>query len=249
MAVTTQIQWTDHTMNFWKGCTKVSPACQFCYIRMDLGRAGVEPFGGPIRTKAATWDKAFDWDIHAGSNGVRRRTFTCSLSDFFHPGADAWRPEAWQVIRSCPNLDWQILTKRPERIAEHLPPDWDDGYDNVWLGVTVENSEYRSRLRHLLAVPAKVRFVSAEPLFEPIDFSPYLPQLDWIIVGCERAAAEDRRPMDLDWVRDIRDQCSRYDVAFFLKQYYDGSTLAKQGLLDGTIQQNFPRSPAPCHPR
>jgi protein gp37 len=153
---------------------------------------------------------------------VRRRVFTCSLSDFFHPGADAWRPEAWDIIRDCRQLDWLILTKRPELILDRLPPDWGDGYPNVWLGVTVGHSSSMDRVPLLKAVPAKIRFISAEPLLEQLNFRPYLDgSIHWIITGCEQAAVGKRRLMDLEWVRDIDQQCRDADVAHYFKQYYN----------------------------
>ena len=93
-----------------------------------------------------------------------RLVFTCSWSDWFHPAADAWRAEAWEVIRDTPRHTYQILTKRPELIAERLPPDWGDGYPNVWLGVSVENAAYTWRADVLRGIPAALRFISAEPL-------------------------------------------------------------------------------------
>ena len=175
---------------------------------------------------------------------MHQRVFTCSMSDFFHPGADDWRAEAWDVIKSCDQLDWLILTKRPGLITDRLPADWGDGYQNVWLGVTVETSDYLSRIDLLSAIPAAIRFVSAEPLLEQIDFRPYLPKIDWIITGCEQAGKDDRRPMDLDWVRIIQEDCEAAGVPHFFKQYYAGSELRKNGILDGFHRQEWPRSAA-----
>ena len=118
MAENSGIGWTDHTMNFWWGCHKVSEECLFCYIDAFMRWQGKQPFRGPIRTSNSNWKKPWTWDRKAGRTSLRFRVFTCSMSDFFHPGADAWRAEAWQVIRQCPNLDWLILTKRPELIPD-----------------------------------------------------------------------------------------------------------------------------------
>ena len=117
MAENTGISWADHTMNFWWGCIKVSIECMYCYINGIMRRAGREPFNGPIRT--VDWSKPHKWNRKAEQTGERPRIFTCSMSDFFHADADQWRDEAWEVIRSCPNLDWLVLTKRPERILDH----------------------------------------------------------------------------------------------------------------------------------
>ena len=241
MGKNTLIGWADHTMNFWQGCEKVSRECLHCYIRRTMKRANKnrDPFAGPMRTK--DWSKPRKWDEQAAADGVRRRVFTCSLSDFFHRKADKWRDEAWDVVRACQHLDWMILTKRPQLIKKRLPSDWgDDGYQNVWLGATVGVKKSLARLPYLLDVPAQVRFVSVEPLIEPIDFTPYLPQLDWLIVGCESAHRDKRAPMNLDWVRDIRDQCAAFGVPLFFKQYYVGNQIITDGMLDGVVYQEFP---------
>ena len=129
MGEKTGIGWTHHTFNPWMGCNKVSEECKFCYIGQNIRRQGKEPFEGPFRTK--DWSKPQSWNRKAEKDGVRRRVFTCSLSDFFHDGADEWRPEAWRVFQSCPHLDWLILTKRPELIADRLPPDWGGGTESM----------------------------------------------------------------------------------------------------------------------
>jgi protein gp37 len=240
MAENTKIGWAHHTMNFWWGCVKVSIECMLCYIGPIMKRAGQEPFHGPMRTK--NWSEPAKWDRHAGQAGIRQRVFTCSMSDFFHEGADAWRPEAWQVIRSCPNLDWLILTKRPELAKERLPADWGQGYPNVWLGVTCGRADSLWRLDHLQQIPARLKFVSAEPLLGPIDFRPHLAWLDWVITGCERAAKEKRRAMDIVWVRDIDRQCQEFGRSHFFKQAY----VNEQGVpdeephLDGRVVQQVP---------
>ena len=236
-----KIGWTHHTFNPWWGCNKVSEACKHCYIGPVMKRSGNEPFNGPMRTKEATWKKPFKWDRKAQEEGKRFRIFTCSMSDFFHEGADAWRDEAWDVIRSCTNLDWLVLTKRPELIRDRLPMDWGCGYRNVWLGVTVESQEQMRRVDLLTDVQAAVRFVSAEPLLGPIEFgAERLRDLDWVITGCENAGKDKRRIMDPDWVRSIRDQCDSSGVKLFHKQYYVGNQLAYDGLVDGVKRPDIP---------
>ena len=240
MAEHSGIGWTDHTQNFWWGCEKVSEECKFCYIDSIMRRGGYEPFNGPLRTK--NWENPFRWNRRAEELGVRARVFTCSMSDFFHEGADAWRPEAWEIIAACSHLDWLILTKRPELIQERLPEDWSDGYPNVWLGVTAGTRKTLKRIDILRGIPAAVRFVSAEPLLERIDLRSYLADLNWVITGCERAKKGQRRLMDLDWVRDIDDQCQSFGVAHFFKQYYhdDSGVPREDGILDGVARQSFP---------
>jgi len=239
MAENSKIGWTDHTMNFWWGCNKVSAECHRCYIGPIMQRAGRVPFNGPMRT--VNWKAPFKWERRAQETGQRYRIFTCSMSDFFHPGADQWRPEAWDVIRVCPNLDWLILTKRPEHIPDRLPSDWGDGYPNVWLGVTCGVRSSLSRLPLLQQIPAHIRFVSAEPLLERINFRPYLDgRLHWLITGCEQAGKGKRRLMYLNWVRDIDRQCREAGIAHFFKQRYDGTQIVFDGLLDGVVRQEWP---------
>lgn len=239
MAENSKIGWTDHTMNFWQGCNKVSEECRFCYIGPTMKRAGREPFKGPVRT--VDWSKPAKWERQANKAGRRFRVFTCSLSDFFHKGADRWRPKAWEVIKSCPHLDWLVLTKRPQAIRQRLPADWGDGYPNVWLGVTCGARKSLKWIPLIQKIPAAVRFVSAEPLLERMDFRPYLDgSIHWIITGCERAAKQKRRHMDIDWVRDIQRQCQEAGIAHFFKQRYDGTQIVYDGLLDGKVCQEFP---------
>jgi len=226
-------------MNFWWGCNKVSAECTHCYIDGLMRFAGRIPFNGPMRT--VNWSNPHRWERQAVQQGCRFRIFTCSMSDFFHDGADEWRPEAWEVIRQCPNLDWLILTKRPELIVDRLPADWGDGYPNVWLGVTCGMATSLYRLDILKDIPARLRWVSAEPLLGPIDFRPYLDgSFQWIITGCEQAGVGKRRAMNLDWVRDIDQQCRVAGIAHFFKQRYESTKIVHDGLLDGEVRQAWP---------
>lgn len=240
------IGWTDHTQNFWCGCTKVSPGCEHCYMGNVLRRAGREPFDGP--EQSGTWRAPFKWDRQAAQSRRRARVFSCSLSDFFHAGADEWRDEAWEVIRECGNLDWMLLTKRPELIADRLPADWGSGYPNVWLGVSVERQDYVRRLDLVLEIPAIVHWVSAEPLLGQLNLRPYFPRgLSWVITGCEQAHKEKRRRMDWNWVRDLEEQSRTAGAAFFFKQYYVGNQIVTDGLLDGRVCQEWPLPKRPLN--
>ncbi len=237
-----KIAWTHHTMNFWWGCNRVSEECRFCYIGPFMRWTGNEPFRGPRITGTISWKKPASWQRKAEKLNTRYRVFTCSMSDFFHEGADEWRPEAWDIIRDCNRLDWLILTKRPELIRDRLPADWGkDGYPNVWLGVSCGIESSLERIDLLKQIPARSRFISAEPLLGPLDFSSYLDgSIDWIITGCENAGKDNRRPMNLDWVRDIDQQCRDAGVAHFYKQYYVGNQLQYDGVIDGEVRQEFP---------
>ncbi|MFO0840969.1 MAG: DUF5131 family protein [Gemmataceae bacterium] len=245
MAKNSKIGWTHHSWNPHWGCHKVTPECDHCYIEAIMRRGGYEPFGGPMKTK--TWSQPFAWDRAARTLCERHRVFTCSMSDFFHQGADEWRADAWKVIKACENLDWLILTKRPHLVADRLPADWGEGYENVWLGVTVGCSQSLYRLPILKEIPAKVKFVSAEPLLERMDFREHLGWIDWVITGCERAAKGDRRAMEMDWVRDIDQQCESAGKAHYFKQAYptddkgrEYGVPCEEPKLDGKLVQEFP---------
>lgn len=187
-----------------------------------------------VRTK--TWNDPLHWQRHAEREGKREFVFTCSWSDWFHEEADPWRDEAWRLIRRCPNLIFQILTKRPERIADHLPEDWENGYRNVWLGVSIETNEYVRRADILRTIPAEIRFVSAEPLLGPLpDLE--LGGIDWLIVGGE--SGPGFRPMEHDWARDLRDRALAQQVAFFFKQSSAPRTEMRTDL-DGRLWREFP---------
>jgi protein gp37 len=139
--------------------------------------------------------------------------------DFFDVRVPAeWRDEAWTVIGACRNLDWLILSKRPQNVSKMLPANWGEGWPNVWLGTTTENQkEADRRLPVLLRIPAAAHFCSAEPLLDQIDLRPYLAAgFDWVIAGGESGAGA--RPMNLDWAPALRDQCREADAAFFMKQ-------------------------------
>jgi len=169
-----------------------------------------------------------------------RLVFTCSWSDWFIENADEWRDEAWEVIRRTPQHAYQILTKRPERIARHLPAGWSDGWQNVWLGVSIESQEYIDRMDLLCEIPAQVRFVSAEPLLGPLDLGDLLG-IDWVITGGE--SGPKARPMEVEWARSVRDQCVRQGVAFFHKQNGGAKKIAGAWggrLLDGRTWDDMP---------
>jgi protein gp37 len=214
------IQWTGNTVNFWTGCKKVSLGCKYCYLYRIVAKNGGD--GSTIRRVSnATFYQSLYWEQPTV-------IFTCSMSDFFLPEADAWREDAWDVIRKTPQHTWQILTKRPERIAKCLPPDWGDGWDNVWLGVSVENQEYFKRVGILSKIPAKIRFISAEPLLEEIDFlaeidgERVIDSFQWVIIGGESGNSYGPygyRPSEISWYeKAINDLKQNTSVAVFNKQ-------------------------------
>lgn len=251
MADKTSIEWCDSTLNPWVGCTKVSAACDHCYAEGWAKRSGMVEWGNAPRRRTKTWNNPLKWqrdaDAFEAEHGRRRRVFCASLADVFdNQVPPEWRADLWDLIRQCDRLDWLLLTKRPQNIRKMLPPDWGDGWAHVWLGTTAEDqTEAVRRIPHLLAAPAAIRFLSAEPLLGPIDFRPFGlgvhhhpdndpsdhavqavvraarrlvggPQLDWIIVGGE--SGPQHRPMQPEWARSIRDQCEAAGVPFFMKQ-------------------------------
>ena len=244
MGVDSKIEWTDSTWNPWQGCTKVSPACTNCYMFRDLARWGKD---GSIVVRSA--DQTFYLPRRMKRDKTPaipsgHKVFTCSLSDWFHETADPWRPEAWEMVRDRSDLIFQIVTKRTERIMDHLPDDWGDhGYSNVWLIATAETQEWaETRWAHLEQIPAAVRGLSCEPLLGSIYFDDVcrhgiLP--DWIVVGGE--SGPKSREMELEDARLIRNWCTRNKVAFYFKQWgekliesqlpkTDESRLGKNGL-------------------
>ena len=210
----TGIQWTDHTWNPWQGCAKVSPGCDNCYMFRDMARYGKNP-DSVVRSSAATFNKPLRWNREAEAAGVRRRVFLASWSDFFIKDADEWRSGAWDIIRRCPSLDFQILTKRHGRIADALPADWGPGFDNVWLGVSAENREWWDRRVSVLrSIPAHVRFVSYEPAIGSIAGAD-ATGIHWVIIGGESAPG---REFHTDWAGEAIEVCREYGAAPFVKQ-------------------------------
>jgi len=245
MSQHTYISWTDHTWNPWWGCTKVSPACQNCYAETHAWRFENLAWGAGITRRLSSdrvWRQPESWDRAAYSSLRRRRVFCMSMGDFFDSEVPPeWRERAWNVIRQCNDLDWQILTKRPESIVSMLPPDWGNGWDHVWMGTTVEDqTRADERVPILLDVPAKIRFLSCEPLLGPVTI-PRIAELNWIIVGGE--SGPRYRPMDPDWARSLRDQCVNTGVAFHFKQWGTNRSVLAGRLLDGREWNGFPATP------
>lgn len=243
MADITGISWTDHTHNIVWGCEKVSPACQFCYAEVWAKRTGFDVWGKtkPRRTLSdKNWNRPLIWNRDAEKDGFSHKVFCSSMCDIFedHPTVIQELKRLWPLIRKTPRLEWQLLTKRPERIKESLPDDWGDkGYPNVWLGSTVENNDYADRADYLREIPCKVRFISYEPALGPLDALD-LTDLHWIIYGGE--SGPNFREHDPAWARSMRDRCHNAGVAFYYKQ----SSALKSGTnpyLDGVEYHEFPK--------
>ena len=290
MAENSHISWTDHTMNFWIGCTKVSPGCKFCYAEVDTfarrershGRELWGPQAERHRTSAALWNNPYKWNkkkweecTECGWRGpvsethvdcpscdgeilkpTRQRVFCQSLSDICeaHPMiTDDMRKEIVKIVLDCSNLDFLFLTKRIENFnflwlelfGGKLP-------DNLWVGTSVENQEYADkRIPELLKVPAKIRFLSCEPLLGHVDlfsaYTGYKPLvnpseigevLHWVIAGGE--SGKNARIMHPKDARSLRDQCKQAGIKFHFKQYGEWfPTFANAGSPGGSLQETF----------
>lgn len=244
MSEKTIIAWTDHTFNPWMGCNKVSAGCKNCYAEtLTKNRMGLTLWGPANQTQRqvtkAPWKNVVRWNRQAKQDGIQRRVFCASLCDVFedHPTANATRPKLWDLIHQCSNLDWQLLTKRPERIADCLPTDWGrSGWPNVWLGTSVEDMRVAHRVDALRAIPASVRFISYEPALGPLDDLD-IAGIDWVIYGGE--SGPGWRPENKDWARSMHQKCLENNTAFFHKQSAGYRT--EMGIeLDGMIVRNYP---------
>lgn len=320
MAENSKIQWTTHTLNPWRGCTRVSEGCRFCYAETMSGRnpktLGVwGPNGTRVVAAEAAWKDPLKWERWAkdgtcyhchgwsrkntpgkcevcggiGNIGpYRPRVFCASLADVFEdwtgpmmaPGKepvylgrdfrassgqadrltmDDVRTRLFALIDATPNLDWLLLSKRPENFARFLPEPLGvpAAPPNVWLGVSVEDQQRADeRIQRLVATPAAVRFLSVEPMLGPVKLSDWFdspvcyrrcggvphcpgcePSIHWVICGGESGGGA--RPFDLAWARSLRDQCAAAGVPFFLKQL--GAVVRARDGIDPLDQ--FPGSP------
>lgn len=266
MSENSKIEWTDHTFNPWEGCQKVGPGCDHCYAETRNARFGGGqainwgPGAPRRRTSPANWRKPLAWNAaHKAfftEHGRRQRVFCASLADVFDNAVDpAWRLDLFRLIEQTPNLDWLLLTKRIGNaramsqvamgaigcIHKPLP-------ENIWLGATICNQAEADRdIPKLLATPARVRFLSMEPLLGPVNLTQIMRRsadgdwtycddvlrgfrahkcgghtspenaVDWVIVGGE--SGPGARPMHPDWARDLRDQCAAAGVPILFKQW------------------------------
>ena len=218
MGTETAIEWTDATWNPGQACTKVDGDCKFCYMYRDKERYGQDPTK-VIRSSKATFDGILNPKKYPPGSLV----FTASWSDWWHPGWDEFRADAFDRIDRRRDLTFQVLTKRPERIAGTLPATWGpDGWSNVWLGTSVGNPKGADRARALAEIPAVVRFLSIEPLWAPgvaaaIRDVVESGRIDWIILGGE--SGPHARPMHPAWAREVRDLAASAGVPLLFKQW------------------------------
>jgi len=226
MGENSKIEWTDHTFNPWIGCQKVSIGCDRCYAEamMDrrYGKVQWGPHGERKRTSEQNWKGPLRWNKLARKTGTRLRVFCASLADIWDNQApEEWRRDLFQVIAATPDLDWMLLTKRPENIAKMLPTaiaglaPWP--WRNVWLGTTTEDQQHYDRRWPILReIPAAVHFVSYEPALGPLVLPSGSVLPDWIICGGE--SGPGARYMKRCWARNLRDECQELSIAFFMKQ-------------------------------
>lgn len=236
MSYRTTIEWTDATWNPVRGCSKVSLGCENCYAEKFAERfRGVQghPFerGFDLALAPHLLEEPLHWRIP-------KKVFVCSMSDLFHEDVPfEYLQSVFRVMERARWHTFQLLTKRSSRLIElRSRLTW---ASNLWVGATIESAAYTVRSRHLRSVPAAIRFLSLEPLLGPIPDLP-LDGIDWVIVGGESGSRA--RPLDLEWVRGIRDQCAEAHVPFFFKQL--GGRRGKHGkeeaVLDGQHWHEFP---------
>ena len=237
MGRVTTISWTNSTWNPWQGCRKISPGCQNCYAEALAKRRGTD-FSVIRPTKGFAFNIPLQLQrrVDRGELPKGHMVFTCSMSDFFIQQADPWRQAAWATMMHCPGLTFQILTKRPGRMAwwanTVLPSQGLKWPDHIWAGTSVESAKYLPRLSVLARVPAKVRFVSFEPLLETgyMDIDPYAftcvcgqapcvctgLSFQWAIIGGE--SGPGHRSMEMDTMLSLVGQCRHLGIAVFVKQ-------------------------------
>lgn len=208
----TKISWTDKSWNPISGCSKVSDGCKNCYAEVMAKRLqamGIKGYenGFEVTLHPERLSEPYKWK-------KPQKIFVCSMSDLFHEGVpDCFILQILFSISHNKKHIFQILTKRIERVRE-----WRNHISfnpNVWLGVTVESDKYLHRIKILKTIPAKTKFISFEPLLSPIPELD-LSGIDWVIVGSE--SGYNARPMNIEWVRDIKKQCDKRGIAFFMKQ-------------------------------
>ena len=211
--------------NPWRGCKKCSIGCKFCYIHKGDEKRGID-------TSQIVKTKDFYKPIEKLKNGNYKMksgfSYLCFQSDFLIEEADEWRSECWKMIKERSDITFLFLTKRIDRFIKCIPDDWNDGYDNVIIGCTVENQENVDyRLTIFKDLPIKCKMIIAQPLLEKINLSKYLEGIELVEVGGE--SDKMARPLDYDWVLNIREQCIKSNVNFSFRQC--GSNFIKDGIL------------------
>jgi protein gp37 len=225
--------------NLWHGCTRASTGCMHCYVYRRDESIGKDPtaihktesFNLPVRILRSGKYKG-KYKVPSGSH-----IDTCFSSDFFHQGADECRSDAWEMMRERSDCTFFMITKRPERIADHLPADWGDGWEHVTIAVTCENQEMADkRLPIYLELPLRHYAVMIEPMLTAVDLSPYIvkyrspdgtPKIKLVSAGGESGV--EARVCDYDWVLNVQSLCKENGISFYYHQ--TGAKLIKDGRL------------------
>lgn len=200
--------------NPWHGCVKKSEGCQNCYMYF-LDKQRNQDGRRIYKVK-----NNFDYPLQKDKNGRYKiksgeQIRVCMTSDFFLEEADEWRSEAWKIMKKRPDVVFFLLTKRPERVAECLPPDWHDGWENIFFNVTCENQKRADeRIPLLFKLPFKHKGIMVAPFVGPVSIKNYLPagQIEQVIAGGENY--DGSRPLAYDWVKSLYDECVGADVTF-----------------------------------
>ncbi|MBI2730473.1 MAG: phage Gp37/Gp68 family protein [Sphingobacteriales bacterium] len=228
------IEWTEMTWNPTTGCNKISAGCKYCYAEVMARRLqamGIEKYS-----------KGFELQLHEDALNVPytwkhpKVVFVNSMSDLFHKDVPlSFIKKVFKVMKENPQHTFQVLTKRSDILLKyHEKLTW---AHNIWMGVSVEDARVKHRIDDLRKTNAKVKFLSCEPLIGPLH-KLNLKKIDWVIVGGE--SGRKPRPMDVDWVLDIQQQCEKASVAFFFKQW-GGTNKKKTGrLLNGRTYDEMP---------
>ena len=247
-----KIEWCDRTWCPNQGCTEISEGCKNCYAKKmhkRLKAMGVEKYQNDfskVQLSLQSLTEPTKWKTPT-------KVFVNSMSDTFHEDLTFKQIEqVFNTMEYCDRHTYLVLTKRPDRalgfmqwkssqLSEKLgfKSEWTLG-NNIWLGVTSENQDQANkRIPILLEIPAKVRFVSVEPMLSEINLTPYLEWLDWVVCGSE--SGHSARPMDINWARNLRDQCDMFCTPFFFKQILiDGKKITSPEI-DGVIYKQFPK--------
>ena len=247
MAEKSGVEWTTASWGCWRGCYPSSVGCENCYARRDMNRYGMD-FSTVTRAAAQTFNMPLR---------LKEPTeiFVTPWSDFWLPEADAWREEAFAIMRKTPHL-YLIPTKRPQEMKERLPSDWedDDFQTRLWPGVSVSTQADVDRLLPLAHYVPGHWWLSAEPLLEEIDISPYLPavvgsdrwwpktcawgaRLCGVVIGCE--SGPDARPCRMDWIRSLVQQCDDAQIPVMVKQASVNGKLIKMPPIDGKVRADL----------
>lgn len=252
MAENSAIEWTDHTFNPWIGCTRVSAGCQRCYAEALAKRTGMVGWGPKADrhlTGPDNWSKPLKWQSKARKLGRRFRVFCASMADVFddHPSIQPeWRRWLWALIFHTPDLDWLLLTKRPENWAFMLPTaEPGEAFAHVRLGVTIENQDAADQRGAIVQFASDIGWktmISYEPALGSVNWAPFVSgrSIGWMISGDE--SGHHRRQADQNWHREARDAAAAAGAPYLFKQRVIGNDKISLPLLDGRQHVAFPES-------